>query len=67
MKRTYTKDVVVSGSRPLPGERHNYLIVRFFPDHKLEVEFVSEPASGPPSPRRDGIFFGDHVMRYLGE
>lgn len=66
-KRTYTKDVVVTGSQPLLGEPHNYLIVRFFPKQQLEIEFVSEPINGPRSPRRDRIFFGEHVMRQVGE
>ncbi|QBQ97651.1 DUF3304 domain-containing protein [Paraburkholderia pallida] len=66
-KRTYTKDVVVTGSQPISGTSHNYLIVRFFPTQQLEVEFISEPVSGPRSPRRDRIFFGEHVMRHMGE
>lgn len=57
----------MTGSQPLPGDAHNYLIVRFLPKRRLEVEFVSEAISGPRNPRRDRIFFGDHVMRQIGE
>jgi hypothetical protein len=66
-KRRYTRDVVVTGSRPLPGEAYNYLIVRFFPDQQLEVEFISEPEGGPRSPRLDRVFYGERVMRHMGE
>jgi hypothetical protein len=66
-KHTYTKDVAIIGSQPLPGDAYNYLIVRFFPDQQLEVEFVSELVSGPRSPRLDRIFYGERVMRHIGE
>jgi hypothetical protein len=66
-KRRYTRDVVVTGSRPLPVEAYNYLIVRFFPDQQLEVEFISEPEGGPRSPRLDRVFYGERVMRHMGE
>jgi Protein of unknown function (DUF3304) len=65
----YSRDVMVIGSPLLPGDSYNYVITRFFPGHKIEVEFISEPGDlkGPPSPRRDRIFFGEHVMRQIGE
>jgi hypothetical protein len=65
----YSRDVVVSGSPPLPYDSYNYVIARFFPNQQVEVEFISEPGDlkGPPSQRRDRIFFGEHVMRHPGE
>lgn len=68
-KRRYTRDVVVIGSPPLAGDSYNYVITRFFPEQQLEVEFVSEPGDlkGPPSPRRDQLFYGRRVVRHMGE
>jgi hypothetical protein len=66
-KRTYTKDVVVIGPPPLPGDPYNYVITRFFPGQQVEVELVSEPMSGGRSPRLDQLFYGRSVMRHIGE
>jgi hypothetical protein len=67
----YTRDVEVIGSPPLSSDSYNYVITRFFSDHKLEVELISEPkedlGKGTPSPRLDRIFLGEHVMRHMGE
>jgi hypothetical protein len=66
-KRSYTRDVVVIGSPPLPGDAYNSLIVRFFPDQQLEAELISESPGGPRSPRLDRVFYGERVMRHMGE
>ncbi|QBQ97652.1 DUF3304 domain-containing protein [Paraburkholderia pallida] len=63
----YSRDVVVIGSPPLPGDSYNYVITRFFPAHQIEVEFVSESKGGGRSPRLDQIFYGRSVMRHMGE
>ncbi|WP_198021437.1 DUF3304 domain-containing protein [Burkholderia sp. WSM2232] len=45
------------------------LIVRFFPEDKVEVEYVAQeekPASSR-NPRFDSIFTGRRVMRHVGE
>jgi hypothetical protein len=70
-KRTYTKDVVVIGPPPFPGDSYNYVITRFFPKQQVEIELVSVPeeslGKGPPSPRLDQLFYGRRVMRKIGE
>ncbi|MBB5409212.1 hypothetical protein HDG34_003153 [Paraburkholderia sp. HC6.4b] len=63
----YSRDVVVIGSAPLPGDSYNYVITRFFPGQQLEVELVSEPMGGGRSPRLDQLFYGRGVMRRIGE
>ncbi|WP_198021438.1 DUF3304 domain-containing protein [Burkholderia sp. WSM2232] len=63
----YSRDVVVRGSSPLPGNSYNYVITRFFPKQQVEVEFVSESMGGGRSPRLDQIFYGRSVMRQIGE
>jgi hypothetical protein len=66
-KRSYTRDVVVIGSPPLPGDAVNSLVVRFFPDQQLEAELISESPGGPLSPRNDRLFYGERIMRHMGE
>lgn len=70
-KNTHTKDVVVAGSPPLAKDAHNSLVVRFFERQQVEVEFISVPRAdldkGIPSPRLDRIFFGERVMRHMGD
>lgn len=63
----YSRDVVVVGSPPLPGDAYNYVITRFFPKQQVEVEFVSESIGGGRSPRLDQLFYGRSVMRQMGE
>lgn len=67
----YSRDVVVIGSAPLPGDPYNYVITRFFAKQQIEVELVSVPAEslgqGSPSPRLDQLFYGRSVMRHMGE
>jgi hypothetical protein len=68
-RRRYTRDVVVIGSPKRPGDSYDYVITRFFAGQKIEVEFISEPGDlkGPPSPRRDQLFYGKRMMRQMGE
>lgn len=70
-QRHYTRDVVVIGPPPLPGDSYNYVITRFFPKQQVEVELVSVPTQslgqGSPSPRLDQLFYGRRVMRHMGE
>ena len=63
----YSRDVMVIGSQPLPGDSYNYVITRFFPGQQIEVEFVLESGGGGRSPRLDQIFYGQHEMRQMGE
>jgi len=63
----YSRDVVVTGSPPLTGDAYNYVITRFFPDHQIEVEFISEQMGAGRSSRLDRIFHGQPVMRHMGE
>lgn len=46
-----------------------YLIVRFFPDDKIEAEYVSQALKfgSPRNSRADVLFTGQRVMRHLGE
>ncbi|AUT64656.1 DUF3304 domain-containing protein [Paraburkholderia terrae] len=63
------KTVIVRGSSPPSGDRFNYMIVRFFSGQQVEVEILSDP-NGPRAtrnPRRDQIFYGQRVMRKIGE
>jgi Protein of unknown function (DUF3304) len=66
-RRSYTRDVKIIGSSRLPGDSYNYLITRFFPDHQIEVEFVSQQKGGASSPRADRLFYGQRIMRRIGE
>lgn len=67
--KTYSRNVVVTGATSTDRDTMNFLIVRFFPGHKVEAEFVSESAKpeGKPSPRVDKLFYGQRVMRRIGE
>ncbi|WP_343655974.1 DUF3304 domain-containing protein [Paraburkholderia caribensis] len=63
------KTVTVRGSSPRSGDRFNYMIVRFFSGQQVEVEILSEP-NGPRAtrdPRLDKIFYGQRVMRQIGD
>jgi hypothetical protein len=63
----YGKDVKVIGSMPKAPSSDGYLIVRFFPDHEIEVELVPGDDLGPGNPRVDSLFSAKRVMRYKGE
>jgi Protein of unknown function (DUF3304) len=66
--KTYSRDVVVTGAVSRDPNRHSYLIVRFFPRHEVEAEFVpGDDPRGARNPRVDQLFLGQRVMRYLGE
>ncbi|MCP3726038.1 hypothetical protein M3I53_23400 [Paraburkholderia sp. CNPSo 3272] len=67
--KTYSKDVAIAGATSSAPDAMNFLIVRFFPGHNIEAEFVSESAEpdGKPSPRVDQLFYGRRVMRQMGE
>jgi hypothetical protein len=67
--KTYSRDVVVRGAMPTKKDAYNILMVRFFPDHQVEVELIpdrGEPG-GSASPRVDKLFYGQRVMRHMGE
>jgi hypothetical protein len=66
--KTYSRDVVVTGEVSKDPNRHSYLIVRFFPDHQVEAEFVpGDDPRGARNPRVDRLFLGQRVMRHMGE
>ena len=66
--KTYSKDVTVTGTVSRNTSRHSYLIVRFFPNHEVEAEFVpGDDPRGAQNPRVDRLFLGQRVMRYMGE
>jgi hypothetical protein len=67
--KTYSRDVVVKGEVSRDPNRHSYLIVRFFPRHDVEAEFVpGDDPLGARNPRVDKLFFvGPRVMRQMGE
>jgi hypothetical protein len=52
---------------PKDSSRHSYLIVRFFPDHEVEVELVPGDEISPRNPRVDALFSGKRMMRHKGE
>ena len=65
---TYSKSVVVLGKPRRQDDSSNYLLVRFFPDHQIEAEMFSYSDSAVrPDPRADQLFYGNHVMRHLGD
>lgn len=67
--KTYSQDIIVRGSTSTNKDDMNVLIVRFFPGYNIEAEFLYE--SGRPdektNPRVDRIFYGERVMRKMGE
>jgi hypothetical protein len=67
--RTYSRDVVVTGATSKAADVRNFVVVRFFPDHDVEVEFIFESTKldGKASPRVDQLFYGRRVMRKKGE
>jgi hypothetical protein len=65
---TYSRDVVVKGEISKNSARHSYLIVRFFPAHEVEAEFVpGDDPRGARNPRVDQLFLGQRVMRHMEE
>lgn len=66
--RTYTRNVIVKGATSMAPDRHSYLIVRNFPNHEIEAEFVpGDDPHGMKSPRVDQLLLGKRVMRKMGE
>ncbi|MEX3926992.1 DUF3304 domain-containing protein [Paraburkholderia sp. BR10936] len=66
--KTYSRDIVVKGEVSKDSSRHSYLIVRFFPKHEIEAEFVpGDDPRGARNPRVDRLFLGQRVMRHIGE
>jgi hypothetical protein len=66
--KTYSREVVVTGEISKNQNRHSYLIVRFFPHHEVEAEFVpGDDPRGARHPRVDQLFLGRRVMRQIGE
>ncbi|WP_433695250.1 DUF3304 domain-containing protein [Paraburkholderia phenoliruptrix] len=65
--KTYSRDVEVKGAMPTQPQSHSYLIVRFFPDHEVEVELFPSADLRPENPRVDKLFSGQRVMRHIGE
>jgi hypothetical protein len=66
--KTYSKNVVVKGDVSKDSDFHSYLIVRFFPNHEVEAEFVpGDDPRGARNPRVDQLFLGRRVMRHIGE
>ncbi|MCP3726041.1 hypothetical protein M3I53_23415 [Paraburkholderia sp. CNPSo 3272] len=47
----------------------NILMTRFFPNHQVEVELISDrgEAGESASPRVDKLYYGVRVMRQMGE
>jgi hypothetical protein len=65
---SYSRDVTVIGSPPVKENAYNYLIVRFFSGHQVEIEFVSEDTGlASRSSRLDKLFYGERTMRHIGE
>ncbi|CAB4048197.1 DUF3304 domain-containing protein [Paraburkholderia phenoliruptrix] len=65
--KTYSRDVEVKGAMPTQPQSHSYLIVRFFPDHEVEVELFPSADLRPENPRVDKLFSGQRVMGHIGE
>lgn len=67
--KTYSQTLVVKGATSNDPDSMNFIIVRFFPDHNVEAEFISESLKfgAVANPRVDAIFYGRRVMRYIGE
>jgi hypothetical protein len=66
--KTYSRDVVVTGTMPSPkDELQSYLIVRFFPAHEVEAELIPSTEFEPKNPRVDKLFSGKRIMRQIGE
>jgi hypothetical protein len=68
--RTYSRDVVVTGTMPKPEcKLQSVLVVRFFTNHEVEAELLpGDGTFGPENPRVDKLFFVKPlVMRHKGE
>ncbi|QYD71083.1 DUF3304 domain-containing protein [Paraburkholderia edwinii] len=66
---TFRKAIVVRGETSSDPKATNYLVVRFFPEHQVEAEFMWEWTGphGQPSPRLDQLLYGRRVMRQMGD
>lgn len=67
--KTYHRDVLITGSMPKATDGYIAVIVRFFPEHQVEVELAPQTADlrAPNNPRIDELFYGRRVMRQMGE
>jgi hypothetical protein len=66
--KTYSRVTVVTGSMPKDKDAYNILMIRFFPEHEVEAELIPDRGkTGLPSPRVDKLFYGQRVMRQMGE
>ncbi|MFP3757729.1 hypothetical protein D3C87_1533570 [compost metagenome] len=65
--KTYSRDVVVTGTMPRGSRHHSRLVVRFFPNHEIEAELFPYGELDPKNPRVDKLFSGERVMRHKGE
>jgi hypothetical protein len=67
--RTFSKEVRTTGRTSSDPDTFTFLIVRFFPDHQIEAEYVAQPTKfgSPLETRTDLVFTGQRVMRHIGE
>jgi hypothetical protein len=67
--KTYEKEVTSTGHTSGSPDAFNVLIVRFFPGHQIEAEFVAKSgaAGGTQNSRVDQLFYGRRVMRHVGD
>jgi hypothetical protein len=64
---TYSKAVRVTGIISKGADTQSALIVRFFPGHEIEAEFVPMDRGARANSRDDQLFYGRPVMRQMGE
>lgn len=67
--RIFNGEVTIKGSVSQKRGVQSALIVRFFPNNQLEVEFVpmDDVLTKGISKRLDKLFYGQRVMRHIGE
>lgn len=65
--KTYSKAVRVTGTISKRAGMQSALIVRFFPEHEIEAEFVPMDRDARANIRDDQLFYGRRVMRQMGE
>ncbi|MFM0064741.1 DUF3304 domain-containing protein [Paraburkholderia aspalathi] len=66
---SFSREVVTTGSTPSDPDTFTYLIVRFFPDHQIEAEYIAQHTKfgSPREARADLLLTGQRVMRRMGE